>query len=42
MTSITEGDKVIASLDDRLLGRVIAEDIVDSEGKVIVTANTLN
>lgn len=41
MTAITEGSKVIASLEDRLLGRVCAGDIVDSSGNVIVPANTL-
>lgn len=41
MTDISDGEKIIVTLQDRLLGRSIAEDIIDSEGNVIVKANTL-
>lgn len=40
MTQITEGEKVIISLTDRLMGRTIAEDIVDADGNFILAANT--
>ena len=40
MTAITEGEKLLFLLNDRLLGRTIAEDIVDAEGNVIIKANT--
>ena len=36
MTSIREGDKIMVALGDRLLGRTVAEEIVDAEGNVIV------
>ena len=36
MKPICDGDTVIVPLIDRLLGRTIAEDILDSEGKVLV------
>lgn len=39
MTAITEGEKVIVSIADRLLGRTVIEDVVDSEGKVILKAH---
>ena len=38
---IVDGDNVIVPLIDRLLGRTIAEDIYDTDGKtVLVSANT--
>ena len=40
MKPITDGDTVIVPLIDRLLGRTIAEDIVDTDGTVLVTAGT--
>jgi len=40
LTAITDGEDVIVPLEDRLLGRTIAEDIVDTEGNVLVTKNT--
>lgn len=36
MKSISDGEKNIVPLADRLLGRTIAEDIVDENGKVII------
>ena len=40
MKPITDGDNVIVPLIDRLLGRTIAEDIVDTDGTVLVKAGT--
>ncbi len=40
MKPITNGDAVIVPLIDRLLGRTIAEDIVDTDGKVLVKSGT--
>ncbi len=40
MQSITDGDAVIVPLIDRLLGRTVAQDIVDAEGNVLVTNGT--
>ena len=41
MKSITDGDAVIVPLIDRLLGRTIAQDILDEDGKtVLVTKDT--
>jgi DNA-directed RNA polymerase subunit beta' len=40
MKSITDGDTVIVPLIDRLLGRTVAQDIVDAEGNVIVANGT--
>ncbi len=40
MSSISNGEKVVASLAERLLGRTIAEDIKDKDGNVIIPANT--
>lgn len=40
MKPIMNGDAVIVPLIDRLLGRTIAEDIVDTDGTVIVKAGT--
>ena len=41
MRAIVQGGSTIASLGERILGRTLAEDIVDKEGKVIVPNNTL-
>ena len=40
MMAISDGEKAIVPLTERLLGRTIAQDIVDENGKVIVKANT--
>ena len=40
LKAITERDKVIVPLIDRLLGRTVAQDIVDAEGNVLVTKGT--
>ena len=40
MRAIRDGEKVVAKLKDRLLGRTIAEDIKDEKGNVIVPAQT--
>lgn len=40
MKSISSGEKNIVPLADRLLGRTIAEDIVDEKGKVIIPSGT--
>ena len=40
MKPITDGDAVIVPLIDRLLGRTLAQDIVDADGKVIVACGT--
>ena len=40
LTAIMDGEDVIVSLEDRLLGRTVAQDIVDAEGNVLVTKNT--
>ena len=39
MTDISDGEKIVVSLIDRLLGRTIAEDIKDNDGNVIIPAN---
>ncbi|MBR6163289.1 DNA-directed RNA polymerase subunit beta'' [bacterium] len=39
MTDISDGEKIVVPLIDRLLGRTIAEDIKDSDGNVVVSAN---
>ena len=36
MKPISDGDKIIVPLIDRLLGRTIGEDIVDADGKVVI------
>ena len=41
VSSHVEGGDVVEELTDRILGRVIAEDIVDSDKNVIVERNTL-
>ena len=40
LTSITDGDSVIVPLIDRLLGRTVAQDIVDAKGNVIIENGT--
>ena len=40
LTAIMDGDEVIVPLEDRLLGRTVAQDIIDKDGNVIVTKNT--
>ncbi len=40
MQSITDGDVVIVPLIDRLLGRTVAQDIVDADGNVLVANGT--
>ena len=40
MTAISDGEKVVVPLAERLLGRTIAEDIKDEKGNVIIPANT--
>ncbi len=40
MKPIMDGDKVIVPLIDRLLGRTVAQDIVDENGEVIIEKNT--
>ncbi len=40
MKAITDGDKVVVPLIDRLLGRTVAQDITDEEGNVIIEKNT--
>ena len=39
MTDISDGEKVVVSLIDRLLGRTVAEDIKDKDGNVVIPAN---
>ena len=42
MRAIVQGGNVIASLGDRVLGRTVAEDVVDTKtGEIIVTEGTL-
>ena len=38
MKSITDGDTVIVPLIDRLLGRTVAQDILDEDGKTVLVA----
>ncbi|HPT41478.1 MAG TPA: DNA-directed RNA polymerase subunit beta'' [Candidatus Gastranaerophilaceae bacterium] len=40
MTSISNGEKIVAPLADRLLGRTIAQDILDEKGKVLIPCGT--
>lgn len=40
MKSISDGEKNIVPLSDRLLGRTIAEDIKDEDGKVLIPSGT--
>ena len=41
MRSIVQGGSVIASLAERILGRTLAEDIVDKDGKVVAAKGAL-
>jgi len=41
MRSIVQGGSVIASLGERILGRTLAQDIVDKDGNVVVVSGTL-
>ncbi len=38
MKSITDGDAIIVPLIDRLLGRTVAQDILDEDGKTVLVA----
>lgn len=38
--TITDGEKEIVTLSDRLLGRTICEDIKDKEGNILINKNT--
>ncbi len=40
MKSISDGEKNIVPLSDRLLGRTIAEDIIGEDGKVLIPSGT--
>jgi len=40
LTAITDGEDVIVALEDRLLGRTVAQDVLDSEGNILVAKNT--
>ena len=40
MSDISDGEKVVAPLTERLLGRTIAEDIKDADGNVVIAAGT--
>jgi len=40
MKSISDGEKNIVQLSDRLLGRTIAEDILDEKGQVLIKSGT--
>ena len=40
MSAISDGEKIVAKLTDRLLGRTIAEDIKDKDGNIVVPTNT--
>ncbi|MBQ7704676.1 MAG: DNA-directed RNA polymerase subunit beta', partial [Selenomonadaceae bacterium] len=40
VSAIKEGNGIIESLADRIVGRVLAEDIFDSSGKLIATVNS--
>jgi DNA-directed RNA polymerase subunit beta' len=39
--SITEGSGVIESLRDRIIGRVLAEDVLDKDGSILIKQNEL-
>ncbi|MFA7604100.1 MAG: DNA-directed RNA polymerase subunit beta', partial [Novosphingobium sp.] len=41
MRAIVQGGSTIASLGERILGRTLAEDIVDKEGNIVVANGTL-
>ena len=40
MSAISDGEKIVAKLTDRLLGRTIAEDIKDKDGNIVIPTNT--
>lgn len=40
MASISDGERIVVQVSDRLLGRTVAEDIKDADGNVIVKANS--
>lgn len=40
MAAISDGEKIVAHLADRLLGRTIAQDIVDEKEKVVIPSGT--
>ena len=40
MRAISDGEKIVAPLKERLLGRTVAQDIVDKKGKVLIEKNT--
>ena len=40
LTAIMDGDEIIVPLEDRLLGRTVAQDILDKDGNIVVTKNT--
>ena len=40
MRAISDGEKIVAPLKERLLGRTLAQDIVDKKGKVLIEKNT--
>lgn len=40
MTSIFDGERVVADLSERLLGRTIAEDIKDEKGNLVLAKNS--
>ncbi len=40
LTAITDGEDVIVPLEDRLLGRTVAQDVTDKDGNVLVKKNT--
>ena len=41
MTPIIEGGDVVEGLGERVLGRVVAEDVINSDGNVVLTAGTM-
>lgn len=41
MTPIIEGGDVVEPLGERVLGRVVAKDVVDSEGNVVIAAGVM-
>ena len=40
MSSISDGEKIVVQLSERLLGRTIAENIKDAEGNVVIPSGT--
>ena len=41
MSALIEGGDVVQALSERVLGRVVAEDVTDVDGKVLIEKNTL-